>query len=131
MSSGTLAQRAKGDVWSLPLMDEATLLSALGGNRALLRELARLCLEVDAPRLRAQLHTAVAARDVAAIESAAHALKGLVAEFRAEAARTAAAEIEKAARHGRLEDLAAPVAAFEREWSALEKLLTSVLTPER
>lgn len=106
---------------------QSDLLATLGGNRALLRELARLCLREDAPRLRAQLHAAAQAGDGAGIESAAHALKGLAGEFRAASAREAAAEIETAARAGRLDGIATRIAAFEREFEPLAAVLQSIL----
>jgi hypothetical protein len=63
------------------MMDEAKLLKSVGGNRALLREMARLCLEEDAPRLLNELRTAVDDDDRASVEFAAHALKGLVGRW--------------------------------------------------
>jgi HPt (histidine-containing phosphotransfer) domain-containing protein len=108
-------------------MDTASLLATTGGNRALLRELARLCLHEDAPRLRAQLNGAVRAGDAAGIECAAHALKGLVAEFRAEAARAAAGEIEATARAGKSEAITAQLRVFEEEFAKLEALLQTIL----
>jgi hypothetical protein len=108
-------------------MNAETLLAATGGNRALLRELARLCLHEDAPRLRARLHHAARDRDSAALGFAAHALQGLVAEFRAEAARQAAAQIDEAVRENQWDAIAARIAAFEQEYEKLAALLHAVL----
>jgi HPt (histidine-containing phosphotransfer) domain-containing protein len=108
-------------------MDRPSLLALFDGNRRLLREMARLCLREDAPRLCAQLHAATQAADAPALESAAHALKGLVAEFRADEARAAAAALEACARAGNLAEAPAHIAAFEREFAKLASVLRTIL----
>lgn len=108
-------------------MNAETLLASVGGNRALLREMALLCLSEDGPRLLAQLHDSMRAGDCAGIESAAHALKGLVAEFHAESATRAANALETAARDGNCGDLAAQLDDFDREYDKLASLLRATL----
>lgn len=108
-------------------MDEAKLLKSFGGNRALLREMARLCLEEDAPRLLGELRAAVDDEDRRGAEFAAHALKGLVAEFRAESARYAAAAVEQMAGSAAKAELHAGVKNFEREFDALASVLRTYL----
>jgi signal transduction histidine kinase/DNA-binding response OmpR family regulator/HPt (histidine-containing phosphotransfer) domain-containing protein len=78
--------------------DSVALLEGVGGNRAVAQEMARLCLDEDAPRLIASLRDGLATRDWSAVEHAAHGLKGLVGEFHATAARAAAKQLEDAAR---------------------------------
>jgi len=108
-------------------MNEETLLANVRGNRALLCELARLCLYEDGPRLFSQLHTAARNGDCAAIESSAHALKGLAGEFRAEDALRAAAALEAAAADGKHGDLTAHIEQMEREYETLAALLRAIL----
>jgi HPt (histidine-containing phosphotransfer) domain-containing protein len=108
-------------------MNADTLLAATGGNRALLRELARLCLHKDAPRLRARLRQAARDRDSEALGFAAHALKGLVAEFRASAARDAAAQVEAAAREKQWAHVPIHLASFDDEYEKLARLLRAIL----
>ena len=97
--------------------DAARALAAVGGHAVVLREMARLCLEDDAPRLFQQLREAAAQRDFAGLEHAAHGIKGLVGEFRAESARRAAAQIEEHSRAQNGEPIAALIADLEREFT--------------
>jgi HPt (histidine-containing phosphotransfer) domain-containing protein len=108
-------------------MDSESLLTAMGGNRPLLREMARLCLYADAPRLRAQLQSALEVGDCTGIEFAAHALKALVGQFHAKTARAVAAEIESAARDGHTDRAAAHAAVFEREFEKLAMVLRAIV----
>jgi CheY-like chemotaxis protein len=80
--------------------DLAPLLAGLNGNRAMLREMVRLCLDIDAPRLLGDLRAGLDKRDSYAIERAAHGIKGLVGEFRAPTMLAAAREVEDNARAG-------------------------------
>lgn len=109
------------------LMDASTLLKIMGGNRALMREMARLCLEEDGPRLRTELRAAAGIGDLSGVRDAAHALKGLVAEFRAATAREAAGAIEDAVSCADPFALSAAVEDFEREYEKLAAVLRSFL----
>jgi HPt (histidine-containing phosphotransfer) domain-containing protein len=91
--------------------DSAALLESLGGNRETMAEMIRLCLEVDAPRLLANLRDGLETQDWSAIEHAAHGIKGLVGEFHAPAARAAAKQLEDAGRGHETEMI--PSAAHE------------------
>lgn len=109
-------------------MNRDTLLAAVGGRWPVLRAMARLCVEEDAPRLLAQLHRAAEAGDLASVEAAAHGLKGLAAEFRAERAVQAAHAIETAARENTV--LHEAIDTFTREYAELDAALHSLLAPE-
>ena len=76
-------------------------LERLGGDRALLAELAGLFCE-EGPRLLREAESALAAGDAAAVQNAAHQLKGLLAQFCADAAREAAWQLELEARRADL-----------------------------
>jgi signal transduction histidine kinase/DNA-binding response OmpR family regulator len=80
------------------VFDPAALLESLGGDRATVVEMIRLCLEEDAPRLLADLRDGLETRNLAAVEHAAHGIKGLVGEFHAAGAHGAARQLEAAAR---------------------------------
>ena len=75
------------------------LLARFGGDARLAASLARLFLK-DAPRLQADVRGAVDRRDSEGLARAAHALKGAVGHFGAEAAREAAARLERIGREG-------------------------------
>ncbi len=110
-----------------PAFDSAALLESMGGNRAMLAEMVRLCLDVDAPRLLGNLRAGLEQRDFQAVEHAAHGLKGLVGEFHAPAAHAAARQLEQTGHEGNAE-LLEPQAErllreFERLTTALQKFL--------
>ncbi len=84
-----------------PLMDHVQALARVGDDSALLAELSGLFLD-EYPRLLAGIHDGLAADDCEAVQSAAHQLKGLLAQFCAELPRQAAWRIESSAREGRL-----------------------------
>ncbi len=82
-------------------MDVGAALERLGGDRALLAELAGLFLE-EGPRLLAEAEGSLARGDAPALQNAAHQLKGLFAQFCATQAREAAWELELEARRADL-----------------------------
>jgi len=71
----------------------------LGGDRALLRDLARVFVE-DAPGRSDALRAAAASRDAAQLERLAHSLKGSAAILRAARLQAACAALESAAQAG-------------------------------
>jgi CheY-like chemotaxis protein/HPt (histidine-containing phosphotransfer) domain-containing protein len=74
-------------------IDERALLERLNGDRALLGELIGV-FENDCPRMLDAVRQAVEAGDAAALQAAAHKLKGSVANFSAGGAVDAAARLE-------------------------------------
>ncbi|MCS7041800.1 MAG: PAS domain S-box protein [Bryobacteraceae bacterium] len=102
-------------------IDVKGALDRLGGDSALLAELAGLFLE-EGPRLLSELDDALRQGDAHAAQNAAHQLKGLLAQFCAERQRVAAWEVELAARQADL------VAA--REKAALLRQALDSLRPE-
>ncbi len=82
-------------------LDVDGALDRLGGDRALLAELAGLFRE-EGPRLLGEAEQALAAGDAAALQNAAHQLKGLLAQFCAAKAREAAWQLELEARRADL-----------------------------
>src|SRR5207248_10364829 len=66
-------------------LDRAAILARVEGDTTLLREVTDLFLE-DAPRLLAEIRDAISRKDAKALERAAHALKGSIANFGAVAA---------------------------------------------
>ncbi len=107
-------------------VNESELLEQVGGDRALLAEMVRLFLENYPPSL-AELREAVARGDAEAVHRQAHAFKGMVGHFGAQAAVEAARRLEAMGREGDLsqaEDAyAALAAAAERLRPALARLL--------
>lgn len=101
---------------SEPIYDVDQALERLGGDRALLREIALIYFE-DSPGMTRRIIEGAQSGDLHAVHKAAHALKGLAATFEAtelvgvcrdaelaasegqlDAVRTAAAELEPAVR---------------------------------
>ncbi|MCX7096590.1 MAG: response regulator, partial [Methylococcales bacterium] len=89
-----------------PVWDEAATLAHLEGDRELMAELIGLFLQEGPMQLEA-LAKSLAADDLAALANTAHAIKGTTAHFYATEAKTAASELELAARSGGPADFAA------------------------
>jgi CheY-like chemotaxis protein len=118
-SSGPVAPTAV-----TPAFDRTATLSRFGGDPALFREVALVFLE-DWPRLRGDLQAAVERRDPAALQAAAHAIKGTVAVFSAAAAVETAARLESMGAMADLAGLEATARALEAEVSRLNEELTT------
>jgi len=71
-----------------------SLLSSLGGNRQALREMTRLCVEEDGPRLLRELRTSMEGRKLEGIARAAHGFRGILGVFQAAQLVAAARELE-------------------------------------
>lgn len=112
----------------LATLDLALALSRVGGDVALLREIAQIFLE-QYPQILSDIRRAIASGDGPALERAAHFLKGGVANFGAKRAADAAFLLENIGRDGRWENSARALADLE---AALEKLrpeLTALVPP--
>jgi PAS domain S-box-containing protein len=82
-------------------VDYSAALARVGGDADLLKELVGMFIE-EYPKLLAQIREGLERQDAASASSAAHQLKGLLAQFGAEAARQAAYAVEQPARQGDL-----------------------------
>lgn len=102
-------------------------LERVGGDRPLLGELATLFLQTS-PKLLADLQTALAHQDAAAMAYAAHTLKGSAGNFSAQGVFGAAANLEKLARNKDLDQAPAVLATLEHELSRLQSALTLLST---
>ena len=110
--------RPKGGV----VVDEASLLEGVGGDRGLLREVVELFLG-DLPRMKAELKTAGAAGDAAALAAAAHALKGSASTFATTGASETARRIEHLARKGDAAGAVRLLQSLDQEISGLKVAL--------
>lgn len=99
--------------------DSAALLASVGGDRELLREIVKLCCEVDGPRVCGELAVAVGQGDLSGVERAAHAIKGLVGAFHAPVASHLARDLEETARQGSGDAVVEPTAELGREFQRL------------
>jgi HPt (histidine-containing phosphotransfer) domain-containing protein len=98
--------------------DCAQALARVGGDRALLRELAGMFLE-SLPQQLEELHTALGRGDGPAVQRLAHTIKGAVGTFGARRAFDEALRLETMARKGDLSDA-------DRAWTALEEALAGL-----
>lgn len=78
------------------VFDLEAALEMLGGDRGLLKELARMFID-NSPRTFGELNAALAAGDRAVLRRSAHTLKGLFATFVCPRGETIARELERAA----------------------------------
>jgi PAS domain S-box-containing protein len=107
--------------------DRAALMESVGGNTTLLRELVRLSLDSDEPRLTTELREAVAKRDPRAVEAASHGLNGLLGELRAGRAADMARQLEAGGHAGDLTDLDERVGALLSEMEQLKGQLRQLV----
>ena len=107
-----------------PIEDVRThLFRTTGGNEKLVKSLTKSFL-ADAPKRLAVIRTALAAKNAAKLDTAAHALKGSVAIFGAQAAVTAAKNLEAM---GRSRNLAGADAQFRALEAAMQQLQAELI----
>jgi len=109
----------------LHVLDSEALLERVGGDVDFLQELAGIFRE-DCPKLLEEIRSAVAAGDAAALERAAHTLKGAIANFGADAAGQAAFHLERLGRAGELQPAREAVGALESEIVRFEEALVAL-----
>ena len=107
------------------IFDRQSALEKVEGDEQLLDELAEMFLE-DCPSLSSAIFAAVEAKDCTALTSAAHAMKGVVANFGSHASEELARQLESMGRQQDLTDaepvcvkLQASLAGLQRELTAL------------
>lgn len=104
--------------------DEQAALARVAGDRDLLREIAGIYLGSYRDMVQG-VRDAVTAGDAAALRSAAHFIKGTVANFEARQATAAARELEQMGHDEQLDGAAAKLEELEREASLLADELTA------
>ena len=104
--SDTIGRKWMGEI------DYSAALARVGGDADLLKELLGMFLE-EYPRLLSQIRAGLDGHDAASVSSAAHQLKGLLAQFGAETARQAAYAVEQPARQGDLSATGANLQVLE------------------
>lgn len=107
-------------------VDRGMALTMTGDDLPLLAELAALFLETT-PQYLAQIRAAVDGREARDLERAAHALKGSVGNFGAQAAYEAAWLLEEIGRSGDLAQSAMALAALETELSYVAVDLEAII----
>jgi two-component system sensor histidine kinase/response regulator len=105
-----------------PGLDGGTLLAGFGGNRKVLGEVIDVFL-ADSPTLMTAIQQAVGQRDVAALASSAHALKGSIGLFDQQGAYQMAKQLERAAKSGDLTGIEDARTELETELAGLRTKL--------
>ncbi len=108
-----------------PVFDRGRFLANVDGNLELMHEIAQLFLE-ECPRRLNALRDAVARRDRAALEQAAHTLKGSAGYISASGVFTAADTVETLARFGDFEEAHRACARLQQETHQLAQVLASL-----
>ncbi len=106
--------------------DENALMERVDGDVEFLEETVAM-LDEDSPALLDEIHAAVESGDAAALVRPAHALKGMLANFCAEPAETAARELEAMGREGRPSDVDRTADRVRSETERLRKDLHEFL----
>jgi CheY-like chemotaxis protein len=110
----------------MPIEDVgAHLLRTTGGNERLVKSLTKSFL-ADAPKRLAAIRAALAAKNAAKLDTAAHALKGSVAIFGAQTAVTAAKNLEAMGRNRNLSGADAQFRALEAAMQQLQAELLKI-----
>lgn len=105
------------------VFDLKAILDRLGGDEEILKEIAALFIE-DVPEMLAQIRQAIASGDASALEKSAHALKGSVANFGAEAAVAAALRLEMLGRSGQVKGASEIYGELEPAMKEIQEALT-------
>ena len=105
-----------------PLLDPPTLLSAFGGNRAVLAEVIDMFL-VDGPQLVRAIRQATDRGDSKGLASSAHALKGSAGLFDKQGVYETARRLEQLGKSGDLSAAGEACAELEPEMDALRATL--------
>ena len=100
--------------------DVAALLSSIGGSKETLAGLLADCRDEDLPELMESLEKALNENDVRGVGRVAHAIKGVVGVFHAEAAQAAAKRLEESANAGKSE-------GFQQESEELRRTVSEML----
>jgi CheY-like chemotaxis protein/HPt (histidine-containing phosphotransfer) domain-containing protein len=107
-------------------IDADALRVLVDGNTQLLRELVALYVE-DCPRLLVEIREAVARGDAAALQMAAHTLKGSAGSLRAHRTAEAALQLEMMGRAATLDGAADALTVLEREAAASRLAMVSLV----
>jgi PAS domain S-box-containing protein len=112
------------------VLDEPRLLDRVGGDRQALAKLVRLFL-ADSRTLLSRVREAVGTGDAQQLRTAAHALKGSVANFAAPAATSAAARLQEMGERGDLAEASPAVASLEQELARVRERLAAIVAGGR
>ncbi len=127
-ADATMAQKpGTSDAPPERALDRTAILDRLGGDLDLIREIVNLFLDEYSSHL-SRIREAFSRRDAEAIQRAAHAFKGMIANFGAQAAVDAAQRVEMAARQGDLEEAQRALFLLEDEAMRLASALPRLLT---
>ena len=129
LTSGGQDRRHDQDTKPVQVLDGRALLAQVDGDVRLLAKLTRLFL-ADSPGRLSSIRRAIAAQDARALQQAAHAFKGSIANFAARGPLEAAVALEGM---GKRNDLAGAEGAYltlKKQVARLERALAAVGTPK-
>jgi len=110
------------------VLDRTAAIDRVGGDLALLQEVAQLFLD-HSPEMLDAIKKAIEDSDAAALELAAHSLKGCVGTFGAAQAYRAALDLEAIGRNGRLSDAADALSKLETALGELAPAIATLTAP--
>lgn len=111
---------------SVSYLDREAVLDRVGGDEALLKEIAGIFL-TEYPSLIDGIREAITQKDAHRLEHCAHTLKGSVSNFGVDAATEAAYQLEILARRKNLDQAPEALRALELHFATLEPALQSLL----
>ena len=104
-------------------------LELLSGDEELLKEIAEMFVD-ECPKMMKELEEAIAGRDHRVIGRAAHSIKGVVANFGAQAASESALRLEVMGSQGELAGVAEAWSLLEKEIKRLMPAITALAREE-
>lgn len=110
-----------------PVFDYDDFMERMDGDGALLKEVIEIFLE-DAPALLSALGSAVRRMDAAAMENAAHTLKGAAANISAKGIQQLSGAMQELVRKGQIAEAAGLMDDMEAQYADLARILRSHLT---
>jgi two-component system, sensor histidine kinase and response regulator len=113
----------------MPFDLEASL-ARLGGDAVLFRKLIEFFLE-DCPPLLEQIASGIESRNAALVERAGHSIKGLAANFGAQAAISASLRMEECGRTADLDGAVAALPELKTQMDRLKQSLSAYLEESR
>ena len=128
-TSGGQDRRHDQDTKPVQVLDGRALLAQVDGDVRLLAKLTRLFL-ADSPGRLSSIRRAIAAQDARALQQAAHAFKGSIANFAARGPLEAAVALEGMGKRNDLTGAEGAYLTLKKQVARLERALAAVGTPQ-
>jgi HPt (histidine-containing phosphotransfer) domain-containing protein len=111
----------------LPSVDRQSLIKAFDHDWSLFEELVEIFCD-DAPQMLSTLRQSAQAQDAETLSRAAHSLKGMLRNFKAESAADTALELEKMGKANELQNVGPLIEKLEEQISGVDRFLKALVS---